>query len=129
MSEEIVIFIYLYIFFLLLHQLCFSICWRGVCVCKSLIWRAVFRNTRQRQRGRLDPDCIRLGTGEAPSGSLEEWKEGGCENKCMYSHQIHKHRTDTSMKSQAGGREQPSVMLTVNGRKYNNDHTMSSHVI
>ncbi|KAG7231120.1 hypothetical protein INR49_027160 [Caranx melampygus] len=30
----------------------------------------------QRQRGRLDPSCIHLGTGEAPSGSLEEEKEG-----------------------------------------------------
>ncbi|KAF1386888.1 hypothetical protein PFLUV_G00099530 [Perca fluviatilis] len=34
------------------------------------------RNTKQRRRGRLDPGCIRLGTGEAPSGSLEVQKAG-----------------------------------------------------
>lgn len=80
MSEEMVILIYLYIFVvaasaMLLYLLakCMFVC---MCVCERLIWRAVFRNTRQRRRGRLDPDCIRLGTEEAPSGSLEVWREG-----------------------------------------------------
>ncbi len=62
-----------------------SLCVGEVCVCASLIRRAVFRNTKQRQRGRLDLGCIRLGTAEAPSGSLEVEKERGCEKKRTYS--------------------------------------------
>ena len=63
--------------------LCVCVC---VCVCVSLIWRAVFRNTKQRRRGRLDPGCIRLGTAEEPSGSLEVAEEGGgtWKRKCMH---------------------------------------------
>lgn len=76
-SEEMVLLIYLYIYIyllllLLLHQPRFSICWQGKCVCVCLIWRAVFRNTKQRRRGKLDPGCIHLGTEGGPSGSLEE---------------------------------------------------------
>lgn len=85
-SEERVLLIYLYIFyvvvvvfFVLLLLLLLSLllppqprfCYllaRSACVCEE---RAVFRKTKQRQRGRLDPGCIRLGTEGAPSGSLE----------------------------------------------------------
>lgn len=56
-----------------------------VCVYVCLIRRAVFRNTKQRRRGRLDPGCIRLGTEGAPSGSLEEVREGRRKKKCKYS--------------------------------------------
>ena len=62
--------------------MCLFMC---VCMCESLISRAVFRNARQRRRGRLDPGCIHLGTGGAPSGSLEEEREGGRKKKCMNS--------------------------------------------
>lgn len=54
-----------------------------VFVCARQISRAVFRNTRQRWRGKLDPGCIRLETGEAPSGSLEVEKKGSRDKKCI----------------------------------------------
>lgn len=38
---------------------------------------AVFRKTKQRRRGRLDPGCIRLWSEGAPSGSLEGERRGG----------------------------------------------------
>lgn len=44
----------------------------SVCVCD-----AVFRKTKQRRRGRLDPGCIRLWSEGAPSGSLEGERRGG----------------------------------------------------
>lgn len=42
-----------------------------MCMCVCMCGDAVFRKTKQRQRARLDPGCIRLWSEGAPSGSLE----------------------------------------------------------
>lgn len=76
-------FWFIYIFSLLLplllpHQPRFSICWQGVPVspCERVWYGDVFfRNARYRRIGRLDPGWSRLWIGEAPTCSLEVWKE------------------------------------------------------
>lgn len=98
--------------------------------CVSVIQRAVFRNTKQRRRGRLDPGCIHLGTGEAPIGSLKGGeRKGDVKKKCIYciaaKYIIYKHFHKYSKDHRATF----STADTGTEGKYNDDHTMSPAVI
>lgn len=73
-SEDIWLLIYLCVSLFFICSLLACVLHRGLCVCVCVCWRqrAVFRNTKQRRRGRLDRGCIRLVSGGEPSGSLWE---------------------------------------------------------